>query len=1088
MNKDNDFFPLSSTQKDIYIDQLLHEDSSLYNIGLRVYLGNVDPDRVAASHKKVVESNDAFGLRIKQVDGNAVQYISADRSYDLPLIDLSKEVCPSEAAKAWVDNLHATPMVYVDASLSKAYLLRLEEGNYCYVSFSHHLAMDGQGLFNWMSQLADCYEDLDKDVEQPLSFKAFVDSDKKYSASDRYQKDKAYWLDYCTQWSPSPLERNGSRGEIKASSGIKENSPENVGHTFSVSRSEFDAFEHLAATLEVGTSNLLLALLASYLGKVSGQDSVSIGVSSHNRKTYAEKKSISVSSGISPLIVKLAPEKNLGSIAEDIARQQKKNFRHQRFPLSEICKYFTMSDNDQRLCDVAFNYQKSPYGDLSFDGFNAKSELASLHHAASLVFAVWDSGKERVDFGLDYDPSALDEETIQCFAKRFESIFKSAEDIASLTYRDFSIISSEERSRLARFSCGEEKRLDSHTIEAILERTVAAHPDKIALHYRDEHGDEYGKKSLSFAELNARANQLAVFVHEHCPESSNVGLLLPRGTDAMVSIVAALKAGVPYIPIDAANPNSRIQELLVDGNISVLLSHSSLATRFGDFEGRIVCFDKPEFLTELSHYSRERIAKKQEIRPSSPAYIIYTSGSTGKPNGVINTHGNLINFYQVFAQQMKTLGVGADSPWLWNSSHAFDASLKGVVALAMGLSIVIPSDEDVKEPRALVGLIKDHNIEVFNAPPSLMGFVLTELERNQRGIHLIVSGEDVGLHLWNELLDYSQKHGKKAINAYGPTETTVNATFGLIEQRDNVTIGKPVVNSQVYVLSESLEPVPVGVTGEIYIGGGGLSAGYLNREELTLERFIECPWNTTQRLFKSGDLASFREDGRLTFVGRSDQQIKHRGFRIELGDIETALDHLPNIQKAVVLAEESAAKIVAYLVAKVAMTKEEVKQSLTPLLPDYMLPSEFIFVDQIPRTVAGKIDIKALSFLRKRSIEVLDRIKIKDMAAVGLDAGSSSAQENIETRLAKIWCEVLGVDAVDLDDDFYGVGGHSLLAMKLIADINETFNVNLIIRDLFSYLTLASQISLIEHLQAAPAESDEASSVAEIDDTMEVVI
>lgn len=609
-----------------------------------------------------------------------------------------------------------------------------------------------------------------------------------------------------------------------------------------------------------------------------------------------------------------------------------------------------------------------------------------------------------------------------------------------------------DRLRINNWSHGEKISISDKAVHEIFEQKVAQCPNKIAL--------SDGEKSLTFLEVNKRVNQLAHYLSEGCLPNARVGFLFPRSIDAMVAIFAALKAGIVYVPIDMASPNRKILAMLDDAEVDTLLCHSSLASNVDDYQGRVICLDDKRICEQLKQYSDENISTPQVL--TSPAYIIYTSGSTGRANGVVNTRANMANFHSVFEQQFDALGLTSSSAWLWNASYAFDASLKGVMALALGCTVVVPDDQQVKEPEALVKLIKQHGVDVFNAPPILMEYVISELDKQALGIHLIVSGDDVSTSLWNSLLGYGEKYNKKAINAYGPTEATVNASFGLVEQRDIVTLGNAAANTQIYVLDEHLKFSPVGAIGEIYIGGAGLAEGYLNRKTLTEERFIGCPWEPNKKLFKSGDLARYREDGRLQFIERSDQQLKFRGFRIELGEVESAIAKITEVQDVAVLTNSKEGidkKLVAYVVTEASLNKKDIQQSLATILPDYMIPSEILFLETLPQTHAGKRDVSALKALFEQhvsaqSIHTLDEQEHPD------SNGEGSVQE-LESKLRRIWCTVLGVDAVASEDDFYSLGGYSVLALKLLEEINCEFGVDFSVGDLFRNLTFISQLNLI---------------------------
>ena len=593
---------------------------------------------------------------------------------------------------------------------------------------------------------------------------------------------------------------------------------------------------------------------------------------------------------------------------------------------------------------------------------------------------------------------------------------------------------------LTQKSAGETQQ-GSRNILMQLEDRVRETPDKTALIFEND--------SLTYREFSAQVDKLAKYI-AHNAQGKPVALLLNRGMNTMVAIYASLRANIAYIPIDPANPQERINYYLQDSKSRVLIAEQQYAQDCGHFEGKVAVINEILAAPEGAQASLPEIAG---IENNSPAYIIYTSGSTGEPKGVVCSHDNLMHFSKVMQQQFAELGLDSDGKWLWNASYAFDASIKAVVALAQGKTIVVPNELDVKDPKAIIKLIQGQNIPVVNTLPTMMEYLLPHLESGNIHVHIIVSGEDVDKRLWARLYEYSVSCGRKVINAYGPTEASVNAAYELQENNEEVSIGKAVTGARLYVLDENRQGVAPGEEGELYIAGPGIALGYLNRDEATEDNFVTL-FDSQTRAFRTGDLVKQLSGGRLQFAGRVDSQVKYRGYRIELGEIKAALKGFEGIGDAAVITAKGAGgqRIEAYLVAEQqAPATADIQRYLDKTLPEYMHPGKLEFIDEIPLTSGGKVDKNRL-LANKPAVE-------KKVMATGTD---------IASRLTAIWLETLEVEEVNPEDNFFQLGGHSLVAMQLLQSIDLEFGVTIEIRELLSLLTLQSQIDwLSENLSGA---------------------
>ena len=589
-------------------------------------------------------------------------------------------------------------------------------------------------------------------------------------------------------------------------------------------------------------------------------------------------------------------------------------------------------------------------------------------------------------------------------------------------------------------------------IHQLFEQQVTSTPDAIAVVSETQ--------QLSYAQLNRRANQVAHYLlnHQLVTPDTLVGLCVERSLDMMVGMLAILKAGGAYVPLDPDYPEARLQHMVDDAGVSVVLSQSALPSLFAMDGRQRIDLDCALF----DSYSGENPdTASQGLKPSNLAYVIYTSGSTGLPKGVLIEHQSLVNSTLNRYQTYQSI----DS-FLLMSSMSFDSSVAGIFStLCGGGKLCLPSQSAQQNIPQLIELLQNHGVSHFLTVPSLYQVLLEALDDGQGRcladlVAVTVAGEACPASLVERHYGSAGVANATLYNEYGPTEATVWTTVAKLAPGQPVTIGKVIGNSRCYVLDEHRQPVALGVTGELYIGGAGLARGYLNQPALTEQRFIACPFSDKagERIYRTGDLVRYLDDGQLVFVGRADDQVKIRGYRIELGEIENRLAQHPLIAASVVLAIPDAGgenRLVAYVMAADDCDLDEVSlneqlwQHLRIALPDYMLPAAFVAIEQWPLTPNGKIDKKALP-----SPDALDTAGGEYVAP----------QTETEITLANIWADLLKLDAdtISVNANFFTLGGHSLLAIRLITQIRQQLQLELQVKQLFDVRSLAELAALVE--------------------------
>ena len=574
-----------------------------------------------------------------------------------------------------------------------------------------------------------------------------------------------------------------------------------------------------------------------------------------------------------------------------------------------------------------------------------------------------------------------------------------------------------------------------------------------------------GKRSLTYAQLNGRANQLARrLIDAGVIPDQPVGLCIERSLEMVIGLLGILKAGGAYVPLDPQYPQERLRYMLGEVSPKVVLTQELLKLRLPEAQAKVIALDTG-WSDIAGPEARNLAARELGVSPRNLAYVIFTSGSTGQPKGAMNEHRGVVNRLQ-WMQDAYQLSV-ADRV-LQKTPFSFDVSVwEFFWTLMTGARLIMARPEGHKDPAYLRGLIREAGITTLHFVPSMLGAFLEHYRPGECPSlrHVICSGEELSPALLKRCFEFLPT--VKLSNLYGPTEAAVDVTAwecSPADQTSRIPIGRPIANIEIHLLDSCARPVPVAAEGEIYIGGVGVGRGYLNRPELTAQRFVADPFSTDPcaRLYKTGDLGRWRADGALDYLGRNDHQVKIRGFRIELGEIEAHLAHHPRIKEAVVVAHEGAAgdkRLVAYVAPRGTDIEQqlvsELRAHLNEKLPPHMIPSFWVIVNQLPLTQSGKVDRRALPEPR-----------------IGSETGGEYVAPRTQTEraLVEIWKGALRVDQLGLHDDFFDLGGHSLHAMEIIAKIAERLEVELSVVEVLQFPTVETMAGLIESRKSMPKE------------------
>ncbi|NJN13548.1 MAG: amino acid adenylation domain-containing protein, partial [Richelia sp. RM1_1_1] len=721
-------------------------------------------------------------------------------------------------------------------------------------------------------------------------------------------------------------------------------------------------------------------------------------------------------------------------------------YAHQDLPFEMLVEELQPERDLSRnpFYEVMFVLQNTPTSVHEVSGLNLRTLEFDSGTAQLYIFLSMVESEDGLTGSLEYNTDIFDSTTISQFINNFQTLLENIVENPQQRLSELSLLNSSEREKLLfKFNQTHADYPQDATLHQLFEEQVEQTPDSLALISESE--------KLTYRQLNHRVNQFVYYLQKQgVTTCSLVALCLERDLDMVVGILAILKAGGTYIPLDPSYPESRLNFMLADSQASLLITKQEILEKISLSSAKTICLD----------IHKEKIAQESIENPinisssDNLAYIIYTSGSTGTPKGVLGTHGGTVNGLHWL---WKTYPFTEGEVCCQKTAISFVDSVWEIFApLLQGVPTVIISNANVLNSQLFIETLAHHKVTRIVLVPSLLRLLLdnySHLVKKLSQLKLwITSGEALSVNLvrtFQELIPEA-----KLINLYGSSEVSANATYYdtslLQNQAHNVSIGRPIYNTQIYVLNQDLQPTPVGVFGELYVGGDGLAKGYLHRRELTQERFIDSPFIPGNKIYKTGDLVRYLKDGSLEYLGRSDEQVKIRGFRVELGEIATVITQHPDVQESVVIEGKDAQEnqcLIAYLVTE----KEDITAQLLPYLqhklPSYMLPSAFVVLDALPLTPNGKVDKRALP-----NNEMIRQNTNKSFVA---------PRNFTELALVKMWENLLNTSPIGVTDNFFELGGHSFLAVRLMALIQDRFGHNLPLSTLFENPTIEKLAAVV---------------------------
>ncbi|WP_414568346.1 amino acid adenylation domain-containing protein [Nostoc sp. CCY 9925] len=1031
--------PLSFSQQRLwFIDQLYH-GSSFYNIPIAFHIkGQLNITALHQSLNEILKRHEIWRTTFKLINGQPVQEIARDLTWDLPIINLehlSNQNWESEV-KQLVAKEATKPFNLAKGLLVRATLLRLNEQEHVLLVTMHHIITDGWSCGVFLRELSTLYAAFSTNQPSPLPELPIQYADFAIWQRDRIQGEflatkLKYWKQQLSGELPVlQLPADRLRPTVTTFAGAKQ--------YFTFSTTLTNALKQLSQREDATLFMSLLAAFNILLYRYTDQEDILIGSPIANRNR-AELEGI-LGLFVNTLVLRnnLSGNPTFQEFLHRVRQVTLDAYAHQDLPFEMLVEKLQPERDLSRnpFYEVMFVLQNTPTSVQEVSGLTLHTlEFDSGTSQLDIFLSMFES-QEGLTGCLEYNTDIFDATTISQFIKNYQTLLENIVANPEQHINDLSLLTPvEEEQLLFKFnqSSAEYKNL---SLDQLFEQQVELTPDSIALVHQSE--------QLTYRQINYQANQLANYLQKQgVTKETLVAICLERSIDMVVGILGILKAGGAYIPLDPSYPVERLNFMLSDSQASILISHQEILEKQSLSSPKIVCLDIHQ--DEIAQQSPENLINIS--KPEHLAYIIYTSGSTGMPKGVLGTHRGTVNGLHWL---WKTYPFTPKEVCCQKTAISFVDSVWEIFApLLQGIPTVIISNATLLDTQLFIEALAHHKVSRIILVPSLLRLLLDNyhyLTQKLSQLKIwITSGEALSVKLaknFQELMPFA-----KLINLYGSSEVSANATYydtSLLEDKVNtIPIGRPIQNTQVYVLNHNLQPTPIGVFGELYIGGDGLAKGYLHRPELTQEKFIDNPFIPTTKLYKTGDLVRYLNDGNLEYLGRHDEQVKIRGFRVELGEIAAAILQHPDVQESIVVvvndAEENQ-RLIAYIVAQ----KQEVATELLPYLqqklPSYMLPSAFVVLDALPLTPNGKVDKRSL-----RTDEVIPISTTKTFIA---------ARNFTELSLVKLWENLLNTSPIGVADNFFNLGGHSFLAVRLMAQIQDRFGHNLSLSTLFENPTI----------------------------------
>ena len=1027
-------FPATDSQIEVWLgsQQGVDASCSFNEIATIAFEGELDVEKLQTAIGKTVRRNDALrsvysndGSTVRVLKEHAPSFRYEDWSYenDLQFADRQNELILQEGN---------TPFDLEHGPLMRLVLQKANSQRHFLTINAHHILLDGWSLAVFVRDLGYFYDVANGVAREPLppavSYQSFSDAMAKYNNSDQRASDQAYWVGKFSDSIPVlDLPIVDRRPALKSFAASR--------HDHLLSVDLVQGVKKLGAKSGCSLFNTVLAAFQSYIGRISGANEFALGIPTSGQATMDFPDLLGMCVNTIPLRSAVDAELPFDQYMKQSRNELLDALEHQRFSFASLLRVVAPPRDPSRSPIVNVSFNLDPELDMDEMGFDGLELKVTVEPRAYENFEWFVNGviqKDRsVELQVQYNSDLFDEDRMRELFDGFEHFLSQIVAQPQAKIADIDVISVDQQKKLIvdLNSTEMEYPFDS-TLHQQFSHQAAQTPGKTCVVFEDA--------ELTFAQVDQRSNQIARYlIDQGVGQGDLVGICVPRSAEMLVQLFGILKTGAGYVPLDPDYPVDRLQYMCEHSDLKLILTESSLAKTVSELGKPSIEVDRvADAIRDCSDQCPEPTAG-----PADVCYVIYTSGSTGKPKGVRVPHGCVLNFLHSMKQQP---GFGVDDCVLAVTTLSFDiAVLELFLPSLFGGKVVIADRRITSDGIEMSKAIDRYGVSILQATPATWRLLLSANWNGKKDLKILCGGEPMPADLVSPLLQRCDQ----LWNMYGPTETTVWSTvFQITDAQDPILIGRPIGNTQIYLLDAAGNPVPVGSEGEIHIGGAGVTLGYLHKPEHTAERFVDHRWfnpfsrYVSDKIYKTGDIGRYRTDGNIEFLRRNDKQVKVRGFRIELGEIESALKSHPSVDQGVVIVREDVVgdvRLVAYWVGDV--DAKTAREHLRSALPYYMIPQHMVALESMPQTNNGKIDYKALPVPQQNANESSTSADGSDDSFLPATAG--------QKLLVEVWQQVLETDDVGVHDNFFDLGGHSLLVMQVITAVESRTGVKLSPRD-----------------------------------------
>jgi amino acid adenylation domain-containing protein len=1030
------FAPASMGQRGLWFINQVEGASTQYSIPFAFcFRGELSLAALRQALSSVMARHTALRTTLVDQDGEPAQEVAREATVELSVEDLTsaRQSQVTETLESRIADEVQRPFDLAHGPLVRFSLFKVAADEHVLLFNVHHAMFDGWSFGVWFEEVREFYRSAlsggSPELPPPgMQYTDYALAEQEWLETDEARRQLAYWRETLYGLGPQ---------ELPADKRLSEPWPgDGATMPFSVPKEATEGMDKLLATERVTSFMLAFAVFHLVLARLTGQRDTAMGTTLANRHMPSLRRVIGYVVNTVVLRVDSTPDLTFRDLLRRVREATLGAYENQRFPFPKLVSELAQEHDNSRSPLFSMMFVVDDEGaDLGgWPGLDVTAVTVPRTAAKFDLVVSLRSPEHGIQGEISLRTKMLSGATADAMAADFEQLLTQVlEDLDTPLH---SLLAASPPDTVTHVP-------PASTLPALFEEQVRRSPHASAVVHEGER--------LTFEQLDKRANRLArLLVEQGAGPEQLVALALPRTPELVVAILAVLKSGAAYVPIDPAYPNDRIAFMLADAQPLATVTDRATRQRLPVDEVRVLLIDEPDVMAQVAALPSSPMSDSERtnpLAPEHPAYVIYTSGSTGRPKGVVVQHTGLS---ALAASQADVVGIGHQSRVLQFASLSFDVSLWEVLTLVSGATLIMAPPNRRVPGTPLMDLLAEQEVTHALLPPAVLAALEPPPERSQPLLpNLLVGGEACPPAVADRWAA-----GRRMTNAYGPTETTVlTAMSRPLVVGGGTPIGRPLVGTSVYVLDDELRPVPTGVVGELYVSGVGLARGYLGRPGLTAERFVACPFGKPgERMYRTGDLVRWNQDGDLLFIGRVDDQVKVRGFRIELGEVEAALVEHPSVASAVATVREfrpGDQRLVGYVVPTSAAQNGELAASVRSFmrsrLPEHLVPSAVVVLEALTLTPNGKIDRRALP--------------APEAPPTAVDRTPSTPDE---IALCEIFCEILGLERIGLDDSFFDVGGHSLLATRLVSRVRSVLGVDLAYRDLFSFPTVAELVGLID--------------------------